>query len=288
MESGPLSCRAGVACACVRVRFPRLPLAPGKRLELIVWKWEGASCAFGLLEGNRVKVRGAASALGLPLLPPHLSSRPPQVALATFEPSLFVKVILFGLSRLGRFPGTAKPKAKSEQGTGSRYGGGSSAVWFFYRWDLSSPPLFQVFLDFSAVSTAAFPGFGLSRRGAALVLSWFLLLIWRVVLCVIGVTSGLDSLRFCFRPCVAPPDPPFVSAKLFLQGLCADRRFGSYYPDTGCVSGARASCERGHGGFRRVLKPSNLDKKGVQPGEAQRGIRTFLGGQDLRQRVRRR
>lgn len=50
-------------------------------------------------------------------VPPHLSSRPPQVALATFEPSLFVKVISFGLSRLGRFPGTAKPKAKPEQGT---------------------------------------------------------------------------------------------------------------------------------------------------------------------------
>lgn len=217
------------------------------------------------LRRNRVKVRGAASALGLPLLPPHLSSRPPQVALATFEPSLFVKVILFGLSRLGRFPGTAKPKAKSEQGTGSPYGRGSSAVWFFYRWDLSSPPLFQVFLDFSAVSTAAFPGFALSRRGAALVLSWFLLLISGVILCVIGVTAGLGSLHFSFGSCVAPPDPPFVSAKLFLQGLCVDRDVSALpIPTRGVFLQRGRAVKEDTGGFRHVLKPSNLDKKGVQ------------------------
>lgn len=44
----------------------------------------------------------------------------------------------------------------------------------------------------------------------------------------------------------------------------------------------------GHGGFWRALNPCDLEKKGFQPGEAHWGIRTFLGGQDLRQRVRRR
>lgn len=153
----------------MRVRpcvLPEAAAGPGQAIGVDGLEMGRGVVCVRALRRNRVKVRGAVSALGLPLLPPHLSSRPPQVALATFEPSLFVKVILFGLSRLGRFPGTAKPKAKSEQGTGSRYGRGSSAVWFFYRWDSSSPPLFQVFLDFSALSTVAFPGFGLSRRGA--------------------------------------------------------------------------------------------------------------------------
>lgn len=43
-----------------------------------------------------------------------------------------------------------------------------------------------------------------------------------------------------------------------------------------------------HRGFWRALNPCDLEKKGVQPGEAHWGIRTFGGGQDLRQRVRRR
>ena len=84
-------------------------------------------------------------------VPPHLSS---LAHLRLHSPLLsqvcLSKVVSFGLSRLGRFPGTAKPKAKSEQGTGSHYGRGSSAVWFFYRWDLSSPP--PLFFRFSSTS----------------------------------------------------------------------------------------------------------------------------------------
>lgn len=171
MESCPCSCRADVACVCLCVCVSVLPEAaagPGQAIGVESLEMgRGAGCVRALR-----RTHGVASALGLPPpppreVPPHLSSRPPQVALATFEPSLFVKGVSFGLPRLGRFPGTAKPKAKPEQGTGSHYGRGA-AQRFGFSIDgialfFSPPPLFfQVFLDFSAVSTAASPGFGSS------------------------------------------------------------------------------------------------------------------------------
>lgn len=49
--------------------------------------------------------------LGIPA--PHRS--PLRSHFATLEPGRFVQVLWFGFSALGRFPGTAKPKAKAEQ-----------------------------------------------------------------------------------------------------------------------------------------------------------------------------
>lgn len=99
--------------------------------------------------------------------PPSPKLSPPQVALATFEPSLFVEVISFGLPRPGRFPGTAKPKAKKPDPV--RWG--SPAVCFFRAMGsvLSPSPPFQVFLDFSAVSATAF--LGLVCLGAVLLVA---------------------------------------------------------------------------------------------------------------------
>lgn len=116
------ACHAACVCLCA------LPWAHAGPWQVMVAGWSSSRGSWkgrwGCW-GSSKKPPQSSSALGLPglprrgslpagpLRPPHPSSRPPQVALATFEPSWFVKAIRsFGFPGLGRSPGTAKPKAK--------------------------------------------------------------------------------------------------------------------------------------------------------------------------------
>lgn len=124
-------------CACPRCRGRSQQLGIGKGCA---WFWDGegiSSCSVELLQPLE----------SLPLeslpLPGPSSAKPSPLRshFATLEPGWFVQVILFGFSTLGRFPGTAKPKAKAEQEAGILARTGKSRdLGFFFPPSLAALP----------------------------------------------------------------------------------------------------------------------------------------------------
>lgn len=164
--------------------------------------------------GSSKKPPQSSSALGLPGLPPggslpagplcpppHPSSRPPQVALATFEPSWFVKAIRpFGFPALGRSPGTAKPKAKRPAPLRPGRAGG-----------LVCPRM-------GSVSSPLFFGFSSPSLSGASSSSWvrFRLPPFALPPCFVLLASCFAGLNHCPSDPAAAPSSPLVSLTLFL------------------------------------------------------------------------
>lgn len=244
---GSLTAGLDVGAVCAS-QGPRWPLAGDARgLEFVSWKLEGALGVLGLFQEPSSKLvsprsswpppwGGGGSLPAGPLCPPpHLSSRPPQVALATFEPSWFVKAIRpFGFPALGRSPGTAKPKAKRPAPLRP---GRAGDFWFAHGWALSPPLSFLASpRPLSAVPAPA-PGFGFGFCHLCFVL-------------LVSCSAGLNHCPSASDPAAAPSSP-LVSRTLFLQGFCPKTGVVALTAPTGRVFAVRSSWERGPRGFQQ-------------------------------------
>lgn len=137
LESGPFSCRLDTGLPCV-------PAGASRGAAVGASCWESGRVAACFWDGEGISSSSVELLQPLESLPlPGPSSAKPSPLrshFATLEPGWFVQVILFGFSTLGRFPGTAKPKAKAEQEAGILARMGKSRdLGFFQQWDPASP-----------------------------------------------------------------------------------------------------------------------------------------------------